>query len=188
MELFGNLRLKTGRFLLHKRHTPVKRIKQDFDLDSVKKVGILWDASYESDFQHLAALNRQLVQSGKTVEVIAWIPGKSVPDKLTGLTYMKFLRKNDLNWVYLPVSEDARSFIATKFDLVIDINPSSLFPLTSLCWLSSSPMKVGPDLTDEPEKAPYDLMIRTSKPFSIALFLEQVMLYLSMISNPDTRA
>jgi hypothetical protein len=188
MEIFGNLRLTAGRFLLRKRLSPVRRIKQEFDLDSVKKVGILWDASYENDFQHLAALNRQLSQAGKSVEVIAWIPGKSVPDRLTGLTYMKFLRKNDLNWAYLPVSEDARSFIETRFDLVIDINPSSIFPLTSLCSLSSSPMKVGPDLTDEPEKTPYDLMIRTPKPFSIAMYLEQVMLYLSMISNPETRA
>ena len=49
-------------------------------------------------------------------------------------------------------------------------------------------MKVGPDVTEEPEKAPYDMMIRTKKPFSIALFIEQTMLYLSMISSPETRA
>lgn len=188
MEVFGNLRQKAGIFMLRKRHSPVKRLKQDFDLEKVKKVGILWDASYENDFQHLAALNRQLTQEGKSVEVIAWIPGKVVPDRLTGLTYMKFLRRNDLNWFFIPASEDARSFITTKFDLVIDINPSSLFPLLSLCSLSSSPMKVGPDLTNEPDKTPYDLMIRTQKPFSIALFLEQAMLYLSMISSPETRA
>lgn len=188
MEIFGNLRLKAGRIILRKRISPVRRIKQDFDLGKVKKVGILWDASFEKDFQHLAALNRQLTQEGRSVEVMAWIPGKNVPDRLTGLSHMKFLKKSDLNWVYLPVSEDARSFIATKFDLLIDINPSSLFPLLSLCSLSSSPMKVGPDLTTEPEKTPYDLMIRAPKPFSISLFLEQVMLYLSMISSPETRA
>jgi hypothetical protein len=188
MEIFGNLRLKAGRMMLRRRLSPVRRIKQEFDLEKVKKVGILWDASYENDFQHLASLNRQLTQEGKIVEVIAWIPGKSVPDRLTGLTYMKFLRKNDLNWFFLPSSADARSFIETKFDLVIDVNPSSLFPLLSLCSLSASPMKVGPDLTNEPEKTPYDLMIRTPKPFTIALFLEQAMLYLSMISSPETRA
>jgi hypothetical protein len=49
-------------------------------------------------------------------------------------------------------------------------------------------MKVGPDVTDEPEKAPYDMMIRSRKPFSIASFIEQTMLYLSMISGPETRA
>jgi len=49
-------------------------------------------------------------------------------------------------------------------------------------------MKVGPDITAEPEKTPYDLMIKTPKPFSIAFFLEQTMHYLSMISSPDSRA
>ncbi|MCK7531565.1 MAG: hypothetical protein MZV63_11290 [Marinilabiliales bacterium] len=73
---------------------------QDFSLEKVKKVGILWDASFENDFQHLAALNRQLSESGRSVEVMAWIPGKSVPDRLTGLTYMKFLRTTDLNWAF----------------------------------------------------------------------------------------
>ena len=49
-------------------------------------------------------------------------------------------------------------------------------------------MKVGPDITDMPHDAPYDLMIRAPKPFSIAYFLEQVMHYLSLIGSPVTRA
>lgn len=188
MELFTNLRLKAGRYLLHKRLSSVRRMQQEFDLGKVKKVGILWDASFENDFKHLTAFNRQLAEMGKSVEVMAWIPGKSVPDRLTGLTYMKFLRKSDLNWALLPVSEDAKEFIAGSFDLVLDINPSSVFQLSCLVALSSSPMKVGPDVTEEPEKTPYDLMIRTPRPFSIEFFLDQTMHYLSMISGSGTRA
>ena len=93
MGFFVNLRLKAGRMMLHRRMGALRRMKQDFSLDGVRKIGILWDASYENDFQHLAALKRQLSESGKSVEVIAWIPGRDVPDKLTGLSYMKFLRK-----------------------------------------------------------------------------------------------
>ncbi len=188
MEIFGNLRLKAGRMMLSKRLSAVRRMKQGFDLEKVKKVGILWDATYEKDFQHLAALNRQLNEMDKTVEVLTWIPGKSVPDRLTGLTYMKFLRKGDLNWAFVPVSEDARKFMGTKFDLLIDINPSSLFQLLFITSVSPAPMKTGPHLSDEPEKLPYDLMIKTEKPFSIKVFLEQAMYYLGMISGPETRA
>jgi len=39
-----------------------------------------------------------------------------------------------------------------------------------------------------PQMTPYDLMIRAQKPFSIAHFIEQVMHYLSVIGNPETRA
>lgn len=188
MGLFYNLRLKAGRMMLHRRLGSLRRMRQDFSLDRVKKVGILWDASFENDFQHLAALNRQLTEAGRSVEVLAWIPGKVVPDRLTGLSYMKFLRKSELNWAFLPVSEDAKKFLETKYDLLIDINPSSLFQLNAIVALSPSPMKVGPDITDMPHDAPYDLMIRAPKPFSIAYFLEQVMHYLSLIGSPVTRA
>lgn len=188
MGLIVNLRLKAGRMMLHRRLEARKRMKQDFSLDRVKKIGILWDASFENDFQHLAALNRQLSEGGKNVEVFAWIPGKVVPDRLTGLSYMRFLRKSDLNWAFFPVSEDARKFLETRHDLLIDINPSSLFQLSAIATLSSAPMKVGPDMNGEPEKSPYDLMIKAPKPFSVAFFIEQAMHYLSLIGSPETRA
>ena len=188
MGLLYNLRLKAGRMMLQRRLGSLRRMRQDFSLDRVTKVGILWDASLENDFQHLAVLTRKLSEAGKSVEVLAWIPGKVVPDRLTGLSYMKFLRQSDLSWTFLPVSEDAKKFLETKYDLLIDINPSSLFPLNAMVSLSSAPMKVGPDITDRPENTPYDLMIKAPKPFSIAHFLEQVMHYLSLIGSPQTRA
>jgi hypothetical protein len=188
MELFGSLRQKAGRMILRNRLSSVRRLQHGFDIEKVKKVGILWDATFEKDFQHLANLNRLLIGMDKSVEVLTWVPGKSVPDRLTGLSYMKFLKKEDLNWAFVPVSGDAKEFINTKFDLIIDINPASLFQLMYITSLSAAPMKVGPDISAEPEKAPYDLMIKTSRPFSIALFLEQAMHYLTMISGPDSRA
>ena len=188
MEFIGRLRLKAGRMMLRKRLSSVRRLQHGFDFEKVKKIGILWDASFETDFQHLAALNRQLNEMDKSVEVLTWVPGKSVPDRLTGLSYMKFLKKGDLNWAFIPVSVDARDFMNEKFDLLIDINPSSLFQFTYITAVSTAPMKVGPDITGEPEKTPYDLMLKTPKPFSISLFLEQTMHYLSMISSPEPRA
>ncbi|MCU0377017.1 MAG: hypothetical protein MUC78_02055 [Bacteroidales bacterium] len=188
MELFGKLRLRAGRMILRRQTATVRRLKQGFDMDRVKRVGILWDASVENDFQYLANLNRQMVDLGKSVEVLAWIPGKSVPDRLTGLTYMKFLKREDLNWAYIPHSKDARGFIDTRFDLLIDINPSSLFCLEYIVSLSVAPMKVGPDHSSDPVNAPYDLMIQAGKPFSIGTFLQQALHYLSLISNPETRA
>ena len=85
MGLFYNLRLKAGTMMLQRRLTAMRRMKQEFSLDRVKKIGILWDASFENDFQHLATLNRQLSEAGKTIEIIALNPGKNVPDRLTGL-------------------------------------------------------------------------------------------------------
>ena len=188
MELFITLRLKAGRSILRRRASSVRRLKPKFDLDKVKRIGVLWDASNEDDFKHIAALNRQMMEIGKTVEVLTWIPGKDVPYRLTGLTYMKFLKNADLNWVFIPISDDAHKFIETKFDLLIDINPSDVLPLTFIATLSPSPMKVGPDDSVDPVNSPYDLMIQAGHPLKTALFLEQVLHYLTLISNPVTRA
>jgi hypothetical protein len=188
MALFGNLRLKAGRVILSKRISSLRRMQQGFDLEKANKIGILWDATYEKDFQHLAALNRQLTEMDKSVEVLAWIPGKSVPDRLTGLTYMRFIRKGDLNWAFIPVSQDSKEFMAARFDLLIDINPSTIFPLIYITSVSPAVMKAGPYFSEKPEKSPYDLMIKIENPFSIKIFLEQTMYYLAMISGPETRA
>ncbi|HUW91903.1 MAG TPA: hypothetical protein VMV74_01970 [Bacteroidales bacterium] len=188
MELFGTIRLNIGRAILRRQASSVKRLKPKFDFDRVKNIGVLWDATKEDDLQHVAALIRKMAELGKTVEVLAWIPGKIVPDRMTGLTYMKFLRQTDLNWFFIPKSEDFRLFAKTRFDLLIGINPSRVFPLAYIATVSPSLMKAGPDDSKEPENEPYDLMIQAGSPFKTALFLEQLLHYLTMISSPETRA
>ncbi len=186
MGIFYNLRLAAGTVRLRRQRAELRRVAVSFCLDNVQRVGILWDGSYEHDFQHISALKRQLTDSGRSVEVIVWIPGKSVPDKLTGLSYLKFLRRSDLKWNLFPVSDDVQRFMNTSYDLLIDINPAALFQLQVIAGLSPSPMKVGPDLSANPESAPYDLMIKAPGQFSTALFLENVMHYLALIKPPVT--
>jgi len=188
MELLGTIRQNIGSAILRRRASSVRRIKPKFDFERAKSIGILWDASNEDDLQYIAALGRRMTELGKTVEVLAWIPGKTVPDRLTGLTYMKFLKKTDLNLFFIPKSEDFRLFAEKKFDLLIGINPLRVFPLSYIATVSPSPMKAGPDDSREPENEPYDLMIQADKPFKTAHFLEQVLHYLTMISSPETRA
>lgn len=188
MELLKKIRLRIGRSVLHSRSGSVIRLKQKFDLEKVARIGIVWDSSNEEDLKHIAALSRKMSETGKSVEVLTWIPGKTVPDRLTGLTNMKFLRRTDLNWNFLPSSADAKAFIDQRFDLLIDINPSAVFPLLCVSTLSPSPMKVGPDVNGNSHELPYDLMIQAGHPFNTAQFIEQALIYLSMISNPETRA
>lgn len=188
MELLQKIRSTIGGVILDRRASAVKRLKQNFGFDRVKRIGIAWDATKIDDFIHVAALHRKMTEMGKTVEVLAWIPDNIVPDRLTGLAYMRFLRKSDLNWLLIPKSEDSRQFMETKFDLLIGINPLHIFPLTYLTTLSPSMIKAGPDVYENTENEPYDLMIQSGRQFNTAVFLEQLLHYLSMINNPENRA
>src|SRR5665648_50777 len=136
MELFTTIRLQIGRALLRRRASSVKRLRQNFGFERVKSIGIVWDATREEDFTHLAALSRRMTELGKTVEIMTWIPDNNVPDRLTGLTSMRFLRESDLNWFFIPKTEDSRQFMETKFDLLIGLNTANVFPLTWLITLS----------------------------------------------------
>lgn len=185
MALFYNLRLKAGRMILQRRISAQQRIRTGFGLDKVKRVALLWDSTDENDYKHLSQLSRHFTDSGKSVDMIVWIPGSTVPDRLGGHSHMTFLKKSDLNWAFIPVSADARKFLDTAYDLIIDINPSSLFQLSSLAALSAAPMKVGPDPGDEAEKSPYDLMIKMPEPFNIGNYLDQVLHYLARLSTTE---
>lgn len=183
MELFKNIRLNNGRSVLRKRSASVRRSGSDFNFIRAVKVGILWDATNESGYQAISSFVKKMADTGKRVEVLAWIPGKDVSDRLTGVTYLKFLRTQDLSFNFIPSSADARLFIEKKFDILIDINPARVFPLTYIATLSNSPMKVGVDIRSDSENAPYDFMIQSGGVLDVTAFLDQAVHYLSLINS-----
>jgi len=183
MELFKNIRLNSGRSLLRKRSESVKRSGRNFLFTKVESIGILWDATNESGYQTISAFNKKMAEAGKRVEVLAWIPGKEVSNQLTGLSYMRFLKTDDLNFNFIPSSTDSKFFIERKFDLLIDINPAKVFPLTYIATLSISPMKVGIGTGSDSGDEPYDLMIQSGKENDIEAFLDQTVHYLTLINS-----
>jgi hypothetical protein len=183
MELFKNIRQNLGQAALKSRSGSIKRGVKNFDFSTAKQIGILWDASNESGLSIITSFIKKMSESGKHTEVLAYIPGKEVSDRLTGLTYMKFLRSSDLSFTYTPVSDDAKAFMKKKFDVLIDINPSRVFALTYIVTLSSSLIRVGVDNNSDQEDSPYDLMIQTGKAPDIGAFLDQAVHYLSLINS-----
>jgi hypothetical protein len=183
MELFKNIRLKIGQSTLKSRSSSIKRAVKNFDFSKAAQIGILWDATSDSGINVIAAFIKRMTESGKQTEVLAYIPGKDVSDRLTGLTHMRFLRSSDLSFAFIPVSDDAKDFMKKKYDVLIDINPSRIFPLTYIATLSNSLIRVGIDNNSDQENSPYDLMIQTGRVPDIGAFLEQAVHYLSLINS-----
>ena len=184
MKLFKNFRLNLGQSALRNRSGSVKRAANKFDYATASQIGILWDATSDSGLNVISSFIKKMNETGKHTEVLAYIPGKEVSDRLTGLSYMKFLRPNDLSFTFIPVSDDAREFMKKKYDILIDINPSRVFPLTYIATLSNALIRVGVDNNTDKEDAPYELMIQTGRTPDIAAFLDQAVHYLSQINNP----
>jgi len=183
MELFKKLRIKRGRYILRKKADYVKRNKFKGNLTDVKLIGIVWDATRASDFQYLAQFHQKMQERGVEVKILGFYPDKLLPDCLTAIRYLTCIKKNDLNFFYLPVSEEAENFIKTPFDVLIDINFNDLLPLQYITAMSVASLKIG--LFNEGDNSYlYDMMFDLNKNSNVNEYFEHILYYLEMINNP----
>ena len=163
MELFRNIRLKIGRSILSKRLASSKRTLNYSSFSIVKTIGIVWDATKTEDYTLLSRYSQ-------------------IPDKFTAVKNLTILKRDNLNFFYMPVSNDAEIFINKVFDVLIDINFNQLFQLNCITSLSKSAFKVGLSDNKAPG-SPFDLILGMNPTVDLNEYLVQVLLYLEMIKN-----
>jgi hypothetical protein len=182
MELFQSLRLNIGAAKLEKKLAVIKRKKSFTSFRNVKRIGIVWDASCMDDFSYLSGFIQKMSSRNIIVDVLGYFPGKELPDKYTAVRYLKCFKKNEINFFFAPVSNEAYNFIDTQFDILIDLNFKKQFPLSYVTSLSSAKFKVGL-FEDSIEKSPFDLMMEMKDLSDIENYLSQVIYYLEMING-----
>jgi hypothetical protein len=180
MELFRNTRLKIGERILAKKVANTKRKVYYSDIAGVRRIGVVWDATNTSDFVHLSGFHQKMQKRNIESRIFGYFPNKDLPDTYTAISYLTCIRKNDINLFYLPVTNDAYSFINDKFDILIDINFRNLLTLKYISSLSRASFKVGLFESDKNE-SPFDLLMDINNPVNIEDYLDQVMKYLEMI-------
>jgi hypothetical protein len=179
MELGKGIRLRIGRNLLGRKVVKAKRKVGYSNIGMVSKIGIVWDASDPGDFVHLSRFCHKMNERNINVRIIGYFPGKTLPDQYTAIRYFNCLKKDEVNFFYHPMSQDADDFINMRFDILIDLNFKKLLPLEYITSLSVAGLKVG--LFDQQRKDNYDLMMEYVKPVAINEFLDQTLHYLEMI-------
>ena len=182
MELFKNTRLKIGNSILSKRAAKVNRKIYYSNITEVKSIGIVWDASKTKDFSYLSKFHQKMHERNIEVKIIGYYGGKELPDQYTALRYLSCIRKNEINYFYIPVSTETEFFIKNRFDVLIDINFDNIFQLHYITSLSLASFKVG--LFDkERNSSSMDLMIELKKPYQVENFLNEIIRYLEMIKS-----
>ncbi len=183
MELLGEFRQKVGIYILERKGSRSKRKVHYSNIESIKKIGIVWDASNNEEFSILTKFHNRMNEKNVKVKIIGYYAGKDLPNNLTAIKFFSCIRQPELDFFYKPVSSvEAATFIKTKFDVLIDINFDKKFPLYYVSKLSAANFKVG--LWDSENSNPiFDLMIELKKPFRIDNYLDHVMHYLEMIKS-----
>lgn len=182
MELFRGIRTKIGSSKIAREVARTKRKVDYNNLREVKSIGVVWDASKIEEFPSISRFHQLMNEKNIELSVIGYYPGNELPDKYTALRYLRCIKREEVNYFYLPVTRDANAFIKKSFDVLIDINFDKSLPLLYLSSLSVAKLKVG--LFDNEKAGHYpDLMIELKKPVKIDDYLTQIIKYLEMIDS-----
>ena len=123
MDLFRNIRLKIGNALLHSKVSKSKRKASYNNIDLVKNIGIVWDATSTDEFALLSKFHQRMSDNKAEVNILGYYSGTSLPNQYTAIRYLSIVKKEELNFFYHPVSADSTNG-NTAFDLMMDIkNP-----------------------------------------------------------------
>ncbi|HKK43212.1 MAG TPA: hypothetical protein VJ963_12435 [Bacteroidales bacterium] len=186
MEIFQSIRLKVGKLLLARKTSSLKRRKYYSNISMVRKIGIVWDASKPVEFGILSRFHQKMHNRGIDVMILGYYPEKELPDRYTAQRYLSVIRSTELSYFYIPVSRDATDFIAERFDVLIDINSGSVFPLQYILEMSQAGFKVGLYKSSEND-SPFDMMMDIKSPVDIESYLNDVVEYLEMINSEKSK-
>jgi hypothetical protein len=186
MEIIENIRLRIGKYILSKKVTSSGRKKYYSNISMVRKIGIVWDASKPAEFSILSRFHQKMHERGINVMILGYYPDKNLPDQYTAQRYLSVIRRNELNFFYIPVSKESTDFISDRFDVLIDINTGKVFPLQYVLEMSKAGFKVG--LYESSDKdSPCDMMMDIRPPVKIDNYLNEVVEYLEMINSEKSK-
>ncbi len=113
------------------------------NLTSAKKIGILYEASEQSQFESVRAFMVNLQKKIPFVRALGYVDAKELSDfHIQPLEYSFFCKK-DLNWYGFPNEEVISDFCNKEFDILICLNIEEKLPLTCLMVRIKANFKVG---------------------------------------------
>lgn len=182
MDLFKNIRLKIGNALLHSKVSRTKRKASYNNIEMVKNIGIVWDASSTDDFACLSKFHQKMAENKAEVNILGYYSGNSLPNQYTAIRYLSIIKKEELNFFYHPLSTETTTFVNKNFDVLIDLNFKQLLPLKYISSLSNARLKVGL-FESGTANSTFDLMMELKNPINVEDYLNHVIHYLEMIKS-----
>ena len=176
MEILEQTRIQFHHKYL-KKELPAQPIKRSsVFLENAKTVGILFDATLLEERSVALAFIERLKKEGKKVKLLGFFNEKL---KSTDFAFTHF-DKNQLDWIYRPKNEDAKSFANQSFDLMINLSKKTILPLDYIAALSKAKFRVGPFTENI---FCYDLMIDHNEEKGLTAFLKEVLHYLKKMQS-----
>lgn len=175
--------ISNGYIKLELKDNPRVRTPIRFDFNTIKTVGILFDATNPDDFELVKRYVLYLREHRKKVKALGFFSTKQIPDLAFSKLEYDFCSTKDLNWFGKPSSMVIQNFIDEEYDLLIDLNINDHFPLKYISALSKANFKVGK--FNEKGLEIYDMMIDSDNTKTLKYFLRQVDVYVTMLNKVE---
>ena len=146
------------------------------DFESVRTVGILFDATHTDDVMVVSRMAEKLREEGKDVTVLGHIRYKVKEDKEDYV-----FDATDINWFYVPRMDRVNRFMDARFDLLISAFTGECLPLEYIAAGSKAHFRVGAYKRGKTYCS--ELMINAHDEFRLADLLDQIMHFTKAIRN-----
>ena len=145
-------------------------------LERARYVGILFNGTNLDERKPVLAFAKRLKKEGKRVKLLAFMDNKA---DNSNFPFNNFNRK-DINWYYIPKSEDVRNFMEEPFDILINLELTPSPWMDYIPALSKARFRVG---TADAAPEACDLMLDMSKGKGIEEFIRQTERYLEKMQT-----
>jgi hypothetical protein len=144
------------------------------NFDTARNIGILFDASKETDTQIVLSFKRRLLKDRKKVSIMGY---KDTKELNADEKHPVFCNK-DLGLSQTPKKEDVLNFIQKPFDLLIALHIDDCQPLEYIAAASAAKFRIGHYRENKTDF--YDFMVY-GKSENLNVIIEQMETYLKKI-------
>jgi hypothetical protein len=189
MNIIERIRSYGGNYSLNKGIASLTRHKKLIQIDSAASVGILFELKDDTVYYGIQKYFQKLQEKKVKVKALGFASNKIVTQKFLPVLSFDFFNSKQVNWFRIPKAQCAQDFIATDFDICINLASEDVFPLKYVAGLSKSRLKIGAyhsEMSDVKYRELgkiYDIMMMAEDEYSQVEFLDQIHEYLNML-NP----
>lgn len=164
-----------GLFIIKRLAIKKPQLRITIPFAQAKRIGIIVD-NIDKNTKVINQFVENLVQQGKTVEVLGYTNPKQVP-KLN-IKYNAFSKK-DFSWVGACKQDVLKKFVKTDFDYLFSLNTSPFLPFDNILAQSKAKCRVG--VFNDKRTEYFELMVQPTKKEDLNSVTEQMIRYTKLI-------
>lgn len=181
MSLINNIKLKIGNYFCREIALNSKIKRKSVNYEQAKKIGILYTATNQENFEVVKNYTRKIRESKKTVRALGFVNHKELHRDQSPTVDLDFFTLKDVNWYYKPGGHIVENFTNENYDILICLDTESSLSVQYILANSKANFRVGK--YEERNKIFFDFMIDLQNKNNLSYFIEQVNHYINLINN-----